>query len=71
VLKNLHAKYSEGIPRIVHFTSPFLPEEFESDNRKFLPPGFQFRFYNDSQLEHSMKLISQRLEEEGIYNASV
>jgi hypothetical protein len=67
---------TEGIPLIVHFTGPERNDKIwgpRGTNSRHTPPGTEFRFYDDDQMELSTLSIASRFEKvtgvTGVYEA--
>lgn len=60
------AQSTDGIPMTVFLTGPFYPEGVVERNRQFVPPGTEFHYYNNSQLDHSAQAISYVLALAGV-----
>jgi len=53
-----------SIPNLVFFSGPVDPEDVVENNRKFVPPGTEFRYYDYEQFDASARQISEHLEQE-------
>ena len=60
----------EVIPNLIFFTGPWKPEAVVDGSRKVVPPGTEFRFYDDAQMAQSVNDISQELMMHGVFGAA-
>mmetsp|Transcript_32109 Transcript_32109/g.60473 ORF Transcript_32109/g.60473 Transcript_32109/m.60473 type:complete len:338 (+) Transcript_32109:62-1075(+) len=61
---------TQAIPNLVFFTGAWEPEDIVNANRKWVPKGTEFRYYNYHQLALSVDEISKELVTQGVHGAA-
>lgn len=58
-----------GINNLIMTSGPWEPEWYESYNRQYMPNGTEFKFFNYSEIDQQVEMISKEMEKLGVEGA--